>query len=80
VARDRERGRRAHEREQAQARAQELRREGRGWYYRAVMALLTAVPLAFITWFLPVPLGVVAVACLVQGTRLASRAGAVLGS
>lgn len=78
VARDRERGRATQKRERAQERADELRRQGRAWFYRAVLAILAAIPLAFLTWFVPVVLVAVAVACMVQGTRLGFRANEVL--
>lgn len=79
MARDRTtHGRQAQKRESAEARAEELRREGRDWFYRAGLIILAAIPLAFITWFLPAVLGVGAVACMVQGTRLGFRANELL--
>lgn len=78
MARDRERGREAQRRERAQERADELRRQGRAWFYRAVLAVLVALPLLLLTWFLPVLLFAVAIACVVQGTRLGFRANEVL--
>lgn len=78
MARDRERGREAQRRERAQERADELRRQGRAWFYRAVLAVLVALPLLLLTWFLPVLLFAVAIACVVRGTRLGFRANEVL--
>lgn len=78
MARHRERGRQTQKRERVEAQVEELRREGRAWIYRAVLALLAAIPLAFLTWFLPVVLAVVAVACVVQGVRVGIRADALL--
>ena len=78
MARHRERGRQTQQRERVEARAEELRREGRAWFYRAVLALLAAIPLAFLTWFLPTVLAAVAIACFVQGVRLGFRANEVL--
>jgi len=80
MPRNRERGRQTQKLERAQARADELRREGRAWFYRAVLALLAAIPLAFVTWFLPTLLVIVAIACFVQGVRLGFRANELPGS
>jgi hypothetical protein len=78
MARHRERGRQAQNHHRLAEQAEDLRREGRNWFYRAVLALLAAIPLVFLTWFVPAVLVVVAIACVVQGVRLGIRANEIL--
>ncbi|PTL59308.1 hypothetical protein [Paraconexibacter algicola] len=53
------------------ARVEELRREARGWYIRALLAGLAAAGLSLLTVLLAAALGLVAAWCAVEGTRRA---------
>lgn len=79
MARDRTQGRKAQKAAATQAKVEAIRKEARAWYFRAILALLAAVPLVFL---LSVLLGGVLAAvagwCIVQGTKLAFEANAVL--
>lgn len=74
VARDRRRARQTQDSKRAQAEAELLRREGRRWAYRAVMALIVAVPVFFLSWVVATVLALVAVGFVVQGLRLGVQA------
>lgn len=78
MARDRTRGRKAQKEAALEARVQELRKEARAWYFRALMAIVAAVALSFLSILLTVALAIVVGWCMVEGTKLAFRANAVL--
>ncbi|MCW3016976.1 MAG: hypothetical protein JWO02_4068 [Solirubrobacterales bacterium] len=74
MARQHERAKAAERREQAEVRAAGLQREARRWFIRAVLALMVAG----LIWWLSVVVAVLfvlaAVGCVVQGMRLAVSA------
>ncbi len=70
MARDRSRGRAAQRDAATQERIQTIFRNARAWYFRGVLALLVAVPLAFLSVVLAGALAAVALGCFVQGTRV----------
>lgn len=78
MARDRSRGRKAQKEAAIEARVQELRKDARAWYFRAVMAIVVAVGLGFLSFFLAAVMAAVVGWCIVEGTKLAFRANAVL--
>lgn len=78
MARDRRRARQTQDTKRAQAEAELLRREGRRWAYRAVMALIVAVPVFFLSWVIATVLVLVAAGLVVQGLRLGVRAERLL--
>lgn len=78
MARDRTRGRKAQKEAALEARVQGLRKDARAWYFRAVMAIVAAVALSFLSILLTVALAIVVGWCMVEGTKLAFRANAVL--
>lgn len=78
MARDRTRGRKAQKEAALEARVHKLRKGARAWYIRALMAIVAAVALSFLSILLTVALAIVVGWCLVEGTKLAFRANAVL--
>ena len=74
MARDRRRARQNQDAARARAQAEVLRREGRRWGYRAVMALLVAVPVFFLSWVIATVLALVALGLIVKGLRLGLQA------
>jgi fatty acid desaturase len=78
MARDRSRGRKAQKEAALEARVQELRKEARAWYFRAVMAIVAAVALGFLSILLAGVLAAVVGWCVVEGTKLAFEANRLL--
>lgn len=70
MARDRERGRAAQRQQATDERIQEIFRDARAWYFRGILALLVAIPLAFLSVVLAGALAAVTLGCVVQGTRI----------
>lgn len=70
--------RQAQKQEKVQERVDALRKEGRAWYYRGILALLAAVPMAFFFVILAAVLVGLAIWCFVKGTQFAFRANELL--
>ncbi|MBA2349237.1 MAG: hypothetical protein H0V81_13190 [Solirubrobacterales bacterium] len=70
MARNRERGRSAAERELAEEDAERLRREARGWFIRVVIALLFAALGSLVSVGLAVLIVFIALGCVVKGVAL----------
>lgn len=75
---DRAEARRTAKRDAVQGRVDELRREGRAWFYRGVLALLVAVPLAFVVTLLTAVAVGLALFCFYKGTTFGFRANELL--
>ncbi|WP_354700953.1 hypothetical protein DSM112329_01246 [Paraconexibacter sp. AEG42_29] len=83
MARDRAAGkeaRQAQKLEKVQVEVDELRRQGRAWYYRGILALMAAAPLAFIVVLLTAVLVGIAIWCFVKGTGFGFRANELLAA